>query len=65
MANFGGKSKKRRVEAGTYTSGEEASRSAPKMKTPRPKSGRKFLLKKNTTTAVNCQGKPVQKTEST
>jgi len=57
MANFGRKSKKRRDEPGTYRKRRASEPNRPKTKTPRPESGRKFLRKKCTTTAANCQGK--------
>ena len=64
MANFEGSPKNAGLKPGTYKSGQQASRSAQKTKTPRPESGRKFLQKKCTTTAVHCQGKPAQKIKS-
>ncbi|MGB6499434.1 MAG: hypothetical protein WBF09_20740, partial [Candidatus Acidiferrum sp.] len=49
--------KKRRVEAGAYRSGEQASRSALKIKTPRQSRGVNSYVKKCITTTFNCQEK--------
>ena len=57
MVNFGGSAKNAGLKPGTYKTGEQASRSAQKTKTPRPESGRKIVQEKCTTTAVHCQGK--------